>query len=261
MQERAYSASVTGQALEVDSEQLKRFNRAVNFFGDPCKRLNDSLILEKPDAYIENYRRGSMALVLHCHLPVIEFFEPKGAGFIHVDRPNGDDRSVFLVLKANTVEDHRLQRWNEKLMFVDDVQIVKSPEQWIPSLVGLYRFDDEFPQSVRNLLLFQSTIQPLRNKFLPRIADWKPRPFASTFGRYELVVENIEGAPKIVQHITCNNGGIACESGSVNREPQMICSLPQIVINGNGVEIRVPEGSDHKVQVEDVLVGPFNLFV
>ena len=103
-----------------------------------AQALGDRLTLEGKDAYIENYRRGSMALILNCNLPVVEFPESNRTRFIHEDRLDGNNRSVFLILKANTVENHRLQSWDEKLMFVHDVQIVKSPEQWIPSRVGIY---------------------------------------------------------------------------------------------------------------------------
>jgi hypothetical protein len=46
-------------------EDIERFNRARDFFGNPVERWNNRLSLKR-NACIENYCSGRMALILDC---------------------------------------------------------------------------------------------------------------------------------------------------------------------------------------------------
>lgn len=149
-------------------------------------------------------------------------------------------------------------------MFVPDIQVVKAPDEWIPSRVGFYVIQDEMTNGVRDLLLFQSAIQG-GYKFLPSIAHWKSSPFCRNTTAIDdhLVPQQIECAPEVMQNIANLQGNIVRrEVICTDIDAEMIGSLPRIVFNSGGMEIiGARESANHRVNVSDVLFGPLNLFV
>ena len=128
--------------LRAEYEQLERLNRARNFFGDPSQRYDDRLRLEG-HSYIEHYCSGQMALVLHYHPNVIGFPQSDSAGFVHEPNLVNANRETLVIFKADTNQRHKLQHWNEQLVFVPNIQIVKATDEWIPSRVGFYVIQDK----------------------------------------------------------------------------------------------------------------------
>jgi RHS repeat-associated protein len=55
-------------------------------------------------------------------------------------------------------------------MFVPNIQIIKGPNEWIPSHVGFYVVQDEVRNRARDLLLFQSAVQDADGNLLTKIA-------------------------------------------------------------------------------------------
>ena len=264
---RPYADAQT-RSEPVKRQLLECIDRARNLFGDPVKRWNDRLTLKR-NSYIEQYRRGRVALVLDC--PVIVPFQfDVAARFIHdefprsarVFCPKGD---VFIVLKKDLSEYHQIEHWDEQLMFVPDVQIVESAEQRIPSRVGFYNIlqeatDRKSATVVGARLLFQSVFKGLF-KFFPVISEWESRVMRCApdrcFDRPE--VHEIESAFEVVQSISDDKSGANHrEAGFVDVEAKMV--LPSLDLNAHGVEVRVRETGEKFVQVRDVLYGPFNLF-
>jgi hypothetical protein len=247
-------------AKELAQEQLERFNRARDFYGDPLKRWNDRFTPERT-SYVEEYCRGRMALVLDCNFPVVGVAESDAARFAKVVGRSFEG-NVLVILKANVAKLHKLQYWDKHLMLVPDIQLVKAPEGGISSLVGFNHIEDKRSDWNGNLLFFQSTIQP-GYKFIPRIEDWESRPLGglpAAMHDDDPVVEMVKGASQIVESISDGKSGVVHgESGFIDIDSQKICSLLRVILNAKTVEVRLCEGAQQRIQICDVLVGPFNL--
>jgi hypothetical protein len=130
-------ASLLGEGSQADI--VESVNRARHAFRNFVERDDDGLVL-KGNSYVEYYRNGRMALLLHCKLPIpFKFPLVRSIGkevFV-------DNEDLFVVLKADVRKPHHVEYWNEQLMLVPDIHIVQGPEGVIPSLVGLYDIHEE----------------------------------------------------------------------------------------------------------------------
>lgn len=149
-------------------------------------------------------------------------------------------------------------------MLVPDVHIVQGPQGVIPSLGGFYDINDNISNSkgariVGKTLLFQSVIYGTY-KFLPILADWKPRAMVGNSRSlvHGLKVENIERTSEVVERVSNDKSrvnGRECGPVNVNMDP----IYPVVFLDANGVKIRSSEGNQEFIQVMDVFCGPFNL--
>jgi hypothetical protein len=244
----------------MQAEIVESVNRARRFFGDPVQRWNDRLIL-KGRSYVENYRNGNMALILHCNVPAP--VEGPMVGVLgEVVIRSGEE--FFVVLKADARERHNTEQWNEQLMLVSDVHVVQGPQGPIPSLVGLYNIHDQVAnldgtRMVGETLLFQSAING-SYKFLPLVTDWKLRAVIRDSGSFveSLVVSDVNRASEIMQGISNNKSGIdRGESAFVDVDENMVA--PFVFLDADGVKVRLGERIQQLIHIVDVLHGPFNL--
>jgi hypothetical protein len=239
------------------SEQLERLNRARDFFGDPKQRWNDRLVVEAC-VFSKEYLSGRAALALHCNFPVesVSDLIAKRSG---ISEAPSTEHTAILILKANIEDLHKLQHWDEKMVLVPDVHVVKCPEQEIPSLVGLYVVQDEISFREDDLLLFQSTIKATF-ELIPRISYWEPSPIARTAD--ELVPHEVESAPEIVEGVADNYGAIISRKAFFSKfDMQKILSGLRVVIDIHSVNVALSELAQKRCNVKDMLVGPLNLFV
>jgi hypothetical protein len=256
--------AVIGQSVEerANGEHLEGIDRARHAFRHFVEGLDDRLILVG-NPYIEYYRQGRMALILHCEITLPSKFEVV-TRFI---RKNGlaDKRVVFVVLKANSGKPHHIEYWDKQLMFVEDVQIVQGPEGMIRSLVGLYDIQENihnqgYSRISGEALLFQSAINGSYQLF-PLVADWKPCPmigFPRSGGLESLVVQNIKSAFEIMQGISDDQSTVRhVESRFVNVEENAV--VPSVFLDTSGVKVGLGERIEKFVKIVDVLHGPFNL--
>jgi hypothetical protein len=244
-----------------EEQQSERLNCARNFFGDPRQRYDNRLRLERHSC-IENYRSGNMALVLHCHSDVIGLAQSDASGFVREPDLVLVNRDTLVIFKADANEGGNLQHWDEQLMFVPNIKVVKGPDEWIPSRVGFYVIQNKVFNVERDLLLFQSAIQG-GYKFLPSIAHWESGPLCrgSVTLQNHLVPQQVEGASEVVQHIANREGNVVGgKTRSEHIDAQMICSLPFVVLDTDGMKVvRLSEGANQRNHVAEVLFGPFNL--
>ncbi len=251
------SVKNTDQHLERSfEERLKRVEDAGDNFRKVMERWNDRLALEG-SSYWELYFCGRVALVLDCQLA----FQMKRRGGLVPERdaPVVDRHlHAFLVLKKYSPENHTLQGWDDKLVLIHNVEIVESPEGGIPSLVGFYFIPNKITNSLSRLL-FKSTVD-YGYKFFPRLEDWKLCMFAGVPVLAEncLTEKNIKSTTQVMNGVSNDQGGpISWELASVPLDPQKV--YPNLFIDKERIEVRIPKAADQILQVNDVLIGPFNL--
>lgn len=249
--------SVALDKPELSEDCLKAIQRARNLFGDPIERWSDFLSVEAAPFW-EQYLKGRMALALDFRIiPHPSFMQP-GSDIPVEEYQSREQFFTLAILKANIVQDHKLKHWNEKLVFVDDVEIVQTPKKRVPELVGFYNFQND-PRDLRaNLLLFKSTVQG-GFKAIPRPANWESGPIGSSSLRYHAVVRDIESTTQIVESVAENQCGIYKRNlGMVVLDCKTIFSGLAVFIDDQVVEIRQSESSKQTIQIRDVLFGPFN---
>ena len=254
-----------GKTAQVESglasqQARERLNDALNFFGDPLQRWRDRLTPENC-SFIEEYGNGRMALVLHCDCQVIGIEEPNTRGFVHYVS-GFSNHTMLVILKAHVMKAHKLQNWDEHLMFVSIAQLVQSPNGCIPTLVGLDTHH-QLNDFNGDLLLFQSLIQGVC-KTVPRISDWKVSPESglSPAGNNCLVPHMVERTSQVLDSVTDSERDILNrESGSIYVKAQEICSAFRVMLDSRRVEVTIRKGQQHLVNIRDVLIGPLNLKV
>jgi len=239
-------------------KNVERFNRARDFFGDPVKRWSNMLTPER--SIVEEYRRARVAIILECELI------PSNVKSVNIERdstthvfPKGEEaidlhHGTFLVLKAHTANFEKLGHWDEKLVFIDDIQLVKGTDGEIASLVGLYRFQYVLENITGDLLLFES-----RKKggfqFFPRIADWKSRVLAGVGANLE--IQNVEGAPQVMERIAQQQGQPLV--GEWLDYDQAYISGLSVLLDAKRIKVRGEPSANCQIEITDVLIGPYNL--
>jgi hypothetical protein len=258
--------AVTGQHLAVEDgakfEFFKGINRARDIFRELGECWNDRLVLEG-NSYVEHYCRGRMAFIVYCKGSLLPQLEPPRV-VREVGLPIRKENVSMLILKADIRELHKLEHWNEQLMLVHDTHVVQGPQGPIPRLVGLYVIDDKIaqldsPTMVGKPLLFQSAIYGTF-KFLPRVSDWKARPFVGLRRNVAkgAVVHQVESASHVMESIS--NDESSRSRGEFMDKNDENMAAPLVLLDANGVKIRGGKINHELIQVADVLHGPFNLF-
>ncbi|HVP42243.1 MAG TPA: hypothetical protein VMS96_02360 [Terriglobales bacterium] len=248
-------------ALLYESSPPERLNDARNYFHKLMESWNNRLCL-KGQANVEHYRSGSMALICECDSSTIQLLiQSHPSRSVHEVRGIFHDHVAFLVLKADTDKPHKLESWNEELVFVRNVQLVYGPEGVIPSLVRFYRIEKKLLNSGSNLLLLQSLSKFVFN-VLPRVENWEPCPpgWPPTAFQNGRVVEKIQSTSQIVQGVSNDDRcDVQAESGSVNVKSQVVGAAMPIRFDFDGVKIRRDKFLKQGIDVADVFFGPFNL--
>jgi hypothetical protein len=247
-------------------QEIERFNRASEFFGDPVERWNNRLSLER-NVQVENYRRGRMALVLDCEFTAPRILnsplvEPNAAGLIHEVGVLGKMNRALIILKANISEHHHLQHWNKKFVFIPYIQPVKCPEGVITSLVGLYPVQNKTADIRKDLLLFQSAIYG-SFQFFPGVEYWEASPIRSLSValNHNLVPQEVKRASKIVQSISQDHSDVICGKRHIIESDMQMNKVPAVIeFNADGMKIvRSDPLGENRFNIRDVLLGPVNL--
>lgn len=244
---------------QLTPDQLERLNRARDFFGDPRERWNNRLVLHWGVSKVEEYLRGRMAIILQCQCSPFSTVESESASVRCVEDSIPLNGMVFLIIKANLMEFHRLNHWDEKLMFVPVVQVMEKRDKEcpiIPSMVGSYTVQDKLTKRGSDLLLFDSYVQGAY-KFLPRICDWEETPLSGI--QAASVEKQIKCTPQIMECVA------NYQCATVTRKFRFIdfafkeVGAIQVVLSEESVEVRIKECLENRIGVLDVLLGPFNL--
>ena len=213
--------------------------------------------LERP--LVEQYVDNHLAIVCDLHVSLTNQSE--------LGRwPAGEDRSKFrqrqfravLCFCADIPDGRHLQLWNQVLMFVSDVQVVKSPDAGIRSIVGLYDIQDEISDRLerRGYLSLADGISHTNLGLMER----KPCVRAGRGElRNKLVPDEVESGMKVVDSIT-NGEHDFLRNGLLRREQlQDIASKVRCEFDENGMGVFVDVSLDFRIELLNVLIGPTDL--
>ena len=161
---------------------------------------------------------------------------------------------TFFVLKAHIVDFQKLSHRDEKLVLIDDIHLVQSPEGKIPSLIGLYCFQYVLEDIGGDLPLFESCRKGVFELFL-RVANREPRKLCRAVAN--LKIQNVEGASQIVQCIPNEHSDSIC--GEWLHYDEAHISGFSLLLDANRIEVRAKPSPNKQNDIADVMIGPFNL--
>jgi len=172
----------------------------------------------------------------------------------------GDVNIASVVLQADTGNQLDVQDWNQEPMLVDVVHVVKGPEGIIPSFVGLCDVHDEVADCFGGLI-YQSAIDG-SYKILARRPE----------GEFGVIVMRAESPKndfidrvihrrfKVVQRIANDESEVLKRREKLRKlDPKNIVSGLSISIDPKGVEATYCDPSNLRVEIVDVMFGPFDL--
>lgn len=216
------------------------------------KRWNERLTFESAVLW-EEYAKGRLTKVCYVH---------PGASSNGIQPATGIDTEgkvvepiVVIVMAANAGDLDDTNRRNQQPMFIDDVDFVEGPNGIIPSNVRLYYINDEIANVATRDLNFSTT--HLAYKFLPRISDWEAAilGWSAASDGDNFTGHKIQSRSKVMNCVTENKGNTFRQRRGIEYQYISTCKIP---IDANTASASFEEGGKSRVQLIDVLVGPFN---
>ena len=226
-----------------------------NHFREANERWNNGFTLQG-QSLVEQYLWNGVTIV--CDLKFS--LHPKGSdGAVSCDDKGHIVPLVAsIILRAKTSNGRNLHDWEQRPVFVEDVEIVKGPKGVIPSLIRFYDIHDEISDLFGGLL-YQSAIDNCY-KVIPGFSHWK-------FGKvvvmsqpsvYDFVNRNIQRAFEVVRRISNDESNVSWKRVS-HFDLKGLLSNISIFIDADTVKVTCTEDQNARVKVSDVLLGPFNL--
>jgi hypothetical protein len=218
-----------------------------------CRRYLNIL---KRTSLAEQYANGKLAMILD----VVPYREVEVEGTVPV---HGEGRDILgssrLILHRSAFESAVSDYWNQQLVLIDNIEIVKSPEGIIPSTIRLYVGDDRLVDS-RCGQIYVSSAQ-LTFETLARFGEGESRVLVND-GEIDPLRDNkpcvIQRGSEIVNGVPDNQGHLPKQSRGV---PRMIleglCAYCTIYVDRGNVTLLQRQG--RTIDVRNMLLGPVNL--
>ena len=159
-----------------------------------------------------------------------------------------------------SVEVHQLpdaEYWDQQHVLIGNIQTIQHFKKRVPSCVTFHRISEQRNNVVRSL---QYSLTERVYKFFSVFPDPEIGPFARCFpeSNHEFNVGKIERSPEIVKSVPQDEGQFF---GRLFGESEIEAALAGIRISFNieHVEVSIEEGVKHIIEINDVLIGPFDL--
>jgi hypothetical protein len=125
------------------NELLKQFHHRQDVLRIDAERIHYASLAAKLSIW-EHYAKGKISLIFNVE-----------------SRPNGQSKREIaagskpnhvavpgIILKLDAAADGVVEHWNQKAVFISNVELVNGPDGKIPSVVGLYLIEQEFEKSL-----------------------------------------------------------------------------------------------------------------
>jgi len=232
---------------------------AIDGYNEAAKRWHDQMARYRC-TFAEDYCRGAVAIVYELKLSASG--RPKDDGLIQEGFPPDGESLALLVFHHKTSQLVNLQLRCQEPVLVRDVELVKLVEGFsLPSLVRLYGVQ-EFVRDDEEGNEFQSVI----DKSFQLVPIWIYREsgpvfvFAGTFGSGDSIPSVVKGSMEVMQSIAQDRSEVVWNGLSRDDLNKLITSF-RISLDGDRVStfIAPEELGGLRVEIADVVVGPFNL--
>jgi len=221
------------------------------------KSWND-LVASERKPLVERYAVGSVSLI--CNLNILGPRNGQTGHSVIDDAPSVENVfSASIIFNANSGNVSQFCIGNEELVFIPNVEQVKTPEGLaIPSSVRLYKVLDTFDDLFRGFL-FQSAIDG-RFKSVGRLENGKFGVSGSLANSQQLnfIHGVIEGSSEIMNCVPENEVKPRGQNFGRSYLEQIVAGC-HITLQERNVIWRVDELANCSVEVVDMLFGPLNL--
>ena len=242
------------------NEDLRRLNDATDYCNKIIERWNNRITLERV-SFVEAYIIGRFSII--CDVRLLDVRNGVNDCRVGLTASLSNEKTKVLENDSTCSCAHSSNAYignngNQELMFVHNVKIVKTAKRIIPSTVRLYAIKNEIGDERKHL--FYSTVEGVF-KFLSSIPKGKlcPSCETTTKGRNHVANQNVESSPNVMNGIAKNERYLFWK--------RLVRQLNFYITPASlGVGLRVDRKglaskvvSKNRVEVLDVLVGPFNL--
>lgn len=248
-----------------ERDRLETLDDSKNKLRELFERWDNRLTLQGK-SLVEQYISGRLSLVVDVDFIA---FGNAGAptngdiGVVELNRQRAlDNEGTRFVFYMNVRQCRNVEHGNEQFVFVENIEVVKSADRVIPSLVRLYNVNYVLPEFSGEAFMYYSILASFY-KFLPRAVglEWKAdvsEALGGTSLGHNVADQQIECASEIVNSVA-NNGGRIFRNSSQHSELQDVLFGIRIVLNDKFVEVSLNECLKDRVKLKDVLIGPFDL--
>lgn len=232
---------------------LERLDCAKNYFRKIMERWNNLLTFERlilDEAYSKN------RIFIICDLSVrgavlrLAFSKPLDIEIAVGKLPISTGSS------ACPHQPDRVEKGNQELMLIHNVENVKTVQGIVPSTVGFYRVDDDLRDFGCMSLYF--SFCDLTNKFIPRLIKREPNVSVPIGLRDNFPDDHIKSSVEVVNNIPDNQREFAGERVCFD-DMKFAYSAISIKLFPDAINISLDIATQNSIKLTDVLVGPFAL--
>lgn len=236
--------------------RAESFNEKLDRLGDGLRRINErwnNRIVFKDLIFSEDYLKLRFAVVVDLNLrPVPHQSHRACAAYLYF--ADHDDAAVC-VSSEHLLEDGGLQNGNDQVVFVEIVQFAGSPKRFVPSLGRVYLIQDE-PLSLWESSRYRHFSEGLF-KAIPILVNREGDPLGRfPAGACQHVPGIIKGATQIMNGVADEQGRIVGDWSGI--KAQDVFASFRVLIGNETIKVLRSEPFDKRIEIRDVLLGPFN---
>jgi hypothetical protein len=243
------------KSLLGDQDSLDPVQNAADKFRKLNERFNNRATFHG-HSLVEQYHQGRFTIVCDLDIRVADTLVSRGS--ISSNSPSPDNNLLASVIFSNNIIDRRdLHEWNQKPVFVENVESVQGPKGTIPSLVRFYDIHDEVTDLFGGLVYFcpSNGSYKVMSSCLKRETGMVVVDIEVV--KYDLIDSEIKGTVEVVEGIA-NYEREVIWHGLSSVDLHAIVSELSVTLDAESVRVH-SKSTDHFVKVIDVLLGPINL--
>jgi hypothetical protein len=240
------------------SEVLQKFHDTQDRLRKELERVNCPKLLSK-NVFMEQYSKGNMSAVFYVE--AIGDFNVVGR-VLHCGPESLPIYPTHFVLKLDALNGSKVNEWEENPVLIHVTSLVDGPNGGIPSLVRLYLINEN-PKKFGEIAVYFSLF-----KMSPHLIRMnKNREFISEVTAERLGGQSfadfppcmVEGAIQVMDGIADHESYVGSGLSVAKIVLDEFLSSVRIRLDGGGV--RISQGLDSRLNINDVLIGPINLQV
>jgi len=239
--------------MDFHTQHVKAFQDAANSYLEFVKNWNDEMARHRR-SFAEDYRCGNLSLFYHLHVSMLPAVQNESAR--RDKSPFDSEFFTVAIFSPQAINADNLHLWDKQHVFIDLVETVKMKEGIsIPSCVRLYDAQQNIAEPVNRVLLF--SVSEKIFKMCPRWVDRKSMPLlGGSICECQLIPSEIQSRLEIVKGIPKDESKVIW-NGLRRADLHRLAASFRIALDGDFVDTSFDELLNLRVQIIDVLFGPF----